>query len=260
MVSSIRYDAAFLTLRKICRVCYAAPMNSLPCTLVFDFDSTLIDNETLELLAEIALQYNPNKIDILARVAAITDRGMNGEISLEQGFRERFSLLSLTRAHVLQVTELLPQHLTTATRESAAFFRTHAAQIYVVSGGFRECILPTTRILGIPDAHVFGNVFVYDGEYVTGLDSRIPTSHSGGKRDIVSAIVHTTPAIAHPVIMVGDGMSDAQARAHGAADVFIAYTEIVTRDAVVTIADTVCTDMKAVIDYALSLTQGARAI
>jgi phosphoserine phosphatase len=49
--------------------------------VVFDVDSTLIENEVIELLAEVA-----GKRD---EVAAVTERAMAGELDFEQSLIER---------------------------------------------------------------------------------------------------------------------------------------------------------------------------
>jgi D-3-phosphoglycerate dehydrogenase / 2-oxoglutarate reductase len=220
----------------------------LPATLVFDFDSTLIDDEALEILASYAVRDRADGAEVLAEVRRITDAGMAGELLLEESFKQRFALLSLTRADVEAVTPTILAHMSHSVAQNAAFFATHAVQIYVVSGAFRELMFPVTRALGIPDSHVFGNVFLYDDAgHITGIDQRIPTSHTGGKADVIRAIVSTTPAVVHPVIMIGDGYSDSLAKAPGAADLFYAYTEIVTRNTVVARADKVCTSMADVL-------------
>ena len=53
--------------------------------VVLDVDSTLIENEVIELLAEEA--------GSLERVAEITFRAMNGEIDFEESLRERVATL-----------------------------------------------------------------------------------------------------------------------------------------------------------------------
>jgi phosphoserine phosphatase len=164
---------------------------------------------------------------------------------LRESFARRFALLQPTRAHIEQLALVLPTYIAQSVSAHADFFARHAEQIYVVTGSFRESVLSTTRILGLNDGHVFGNVLLYDEhDMVVGVDPAIPTSHSGGKADVIQAIRDTTPALVLPIIMVGDGMSDANAKKPGiAADVFYAYTEVISRDAVVVKADAVCTTM-----------------
>jgi len=70
-------------------------------TLIFDFDSTLVDFETLEALADTALADAPGAADKRAQIAALTDQAMAGEIEFGEALRRRLALLPLTRAHAI---------------------------------------------------------------------------------------------------------------------------------------------------------------
>src|SRR5687768_7385204 len=101
--------------------------------VVLDVDSTLIENEVIELLAEEA--------GSLELVADITERAMNGELDFEQSLRERVStlrgvpvtLLPAVRRKVV-VTAGVPE-LIRVVQEAGGF-------VGVVSGGFHEVIDP----------------------------------------------------------------------------------------------------------------------
>jgi phosphoserine phosphatase len=108
--------------------------------VVLDVDSTLIENEVIELLADEAGSG--------ARVAEITLRAMNGELDFEESLRERVGTLAG-----------LPLSTLDAVRERVAVTRgvaeliagVHAAdgQVAVVSGGFHEVIDPLAEQLGL---------------------------------------------------------------------------------------------------------------
>ncbi len=59
-------------------------------TLIFDFDSTLVDFETLEVLADIALAGTPDAETIRAQIAALTDQAMGGEIAFGEALQPGF--------------------------------------------------------------------------------------------------------------------------------------------------------------------------
>jgi hypothetical protein len=84
---------------------------ALSCTLVFDFDSTLIANETLDILAEIVCAGRRDAEEVAAEIARITDMGMNGEIDLRESFARRFALLKPMREHIQLLAERLPTFL-----------------------------------------------------------------------------------------------------------------------------------------------------
>lgn len=108
--------------------------------VVLDVDSTLIEDEVIELLAEEA--------GVLDEVARITFRAMNGELDFEQSLRERVRLLAGLPASVIEIV----RSRVTVTRgvpELVAGVHAAGGRIAVVSGGFHEVIDPLAEQLGL---------------------------------------------------------------------------------------------------------------
>jgi phosphoserine phosphatase len=74
--------------------------------------------------------------------------------------------------------------------------------------------------------------FADDGAYA-GYDTRSPLARAGGKAEVLAS----WRSELGPIMMVGDGATDVEAR--DVADVFVAYAGVVERDAVVAAADVV---------------------
>ena len=204
-----------------------------PTTYVFDFDSTLVRIETLEALADIALGGAPDAAAIRDRISALTDAAMAGDLPFGEALRLRLSLLPLTRAHVTELAERILDEGTPSVRRNLRFFRENAGRIVILSGGFREVIAPLAAHLHIPADQVLCNDLLYDADgLVTGVDSANPLAEAGGKPVVIKAL-----ALPGPVVMVGDGWTDAEVKLQGAADRFHAFTEIVRRETVVAAAD-----------------------
>jgi D-3-phosphoglycerate dehydrogenase len=202
-------------------------------TLIFDFDSTLVRIETLEALADIALEGHADAAAIRARVAALTDRAMAGEVDFGEALRARLAMLPLTRAHIQALTDRILDEGTPSVRRNLRFFNENAARIIILSGGFREIIAPIAERLGVTPDRVICNDLVYDAEgVVTGVDDANPLSHENGKPTVIKAL-----GLTGPVVMVGDGWNDAEVKLGGAADRFYAFTEIARREKVVAVAD-----------------------
>lgn len=202
-------------------------------TYVFDFDSTLVRIETLEALADLALAGSPDAEAVRAEIGRLTDQAMAGEIDFGEALRRRLALLPLTREHVRTLADRILDEGTPSVRKNLAFFRDNPGRIVVVSGGFREIIAPVAERLGVAPDRVLCNDLVYDAEErVTGVDDANPLSRAGGKAVALKALDLTAP-----VVMVGDGWTDAEVRQAGAADRFYAFTEIVRRPPVVAAAD-----------------------
>ena len=69
-------------------------------TFIFDFDSTLVAFETLELLAELALPTGAEGEAVRAEIARLTDAAMAGEVAFQDALKRRLELLDLRREHV----------------------------------------------------------------------------------------------------------------------------------------------------------------
>lgn len=212
-------------------------------TLIFDFDSTLVGFETLEALAELALEGAPEAGAIRAEIAALTDQAMSGALGFDEALSRRLTLLPLTRDHVQTLAGQAVARLAPSVSRNVETLRAHADRIVIVSGGFREVIAPVARHLGVRDDRVLANDLTYDAEgRVTGVDRTNPLSTDGGKVTAIRAL-----GLTGPVVMVGDGWTDAEVRLAGLADRFHAYCEVVRRPRVVEAADAVAVSLDEVL-------------
>lgn len=210
---------------------------------IFDFDSTLVRIETLEALADIALSDAPDAAARKAEIAALTDQAMSGQVDFGTALRRRLALLGLNRSHVETLTDRILDEASASIRRNLDFFERHAERVYILSGGFREVIAPLAERLGIAPDHVLANDLVYDDEgRVTGVDEANPLSRDNGKPEVIKAL-----NLSGPVVMVGDGWTDAEVKLAGAADRFYAFTEVVSRPKVIEVADATAASLDEVL-------------
>ena len=194
-------------------------------SVVIDVDSTLAGIEGIDRLAAMR---GP---DVAARVAALTDRAMRGEIPLESVYGERLALIRPTWDEVDALAHEYLRAIAPGAMEALAALRGACVQIAVVSGGLREAILPLARRLYIPPECVFAVSISFNdrGEYLE-IDASSPLTTQHGKEIIVRQL-----ALSAPVLAVGDGATDLAMKPAVAA--FAAYTGFVRREAVVSAAD-----------------------
>jgi len=210
---------------------------------IFDFDSTLVRIETLEALADIALSDAPDAAARKAEIAALTDQAMSGQVDFGTALRRRLALLGLSRSHVETLTDRILDEASASIRRNVDFFERHAERVYILSGGFREVIAPLAARLGIAADHVLANDLIYDAEgRVTGVDDANPLSRDNGKPEVIKAL-----SLTGPVVMVGDGWTDAEVKLAGAADRFYAFTEVVSRPKVIEVADATAASLDEVL-------------
>ena len=115
-------------------------MKTVKGLLVMDVDSTLIMEEGIDLLGEEA--------GVGARVAAITERAMRGELDFEAAIRERVGLLKgLPEDIFTQIAEKI--HFTPGAEELVDELHKRGYKVGLVSGGFHETVDRLAEQLGI---------------------------------------------------------------------------------------------------------------
>ena len=204
-------------------------------TFIVDFDSTFTRVEALDVLGEIALADHPDRDAVLAQIRTLTDKAMSGEIGFADALAHRLALLRPRREHLPPLIERLKAEVSASIRRNRDFFERHGERVYVVTGGFHDYVDEVVADFGLPPDRVLANRLAFDGEgAVIGVEAANPLSRDGGKVAAVRAL-----GLAGPVVMVGDGWTDYEVRAAGAAERFHAFTENVARARVVDAADCV---------------------
>jgi len=164
--------------------------------VVLDVDSTLIEDEVIELLAEEA-----GSADL---VADITFRAMNGELDFEQSLRERVATLKGLPASVIDaVRERIT--VTRGVPEMIAGVQAAGGKVAVVSGGFEEVIEPVARELGL-DHWRANRLEVADG-LLTG-DVIPPVIDAAAKASALRAWAAEAGLPLSQTVAVGDGAND----------------------------------------------------
>ncbi len=214
-------------------------------TFIIDFDSTIITVESLDELARIALEHNPNKDKIARQIADITHAGMEGTIDFPTSLAKRFSLFNPTTADLEKVIVFLKEKITPSFRRNKAFFEKYHEQIYIISGGFREYILPVIEEFGITEDHILANTLIYDTHgSITGYDKDNLLAQENGKVKAVASL-HKKGKIC----VVGDGITDYQIKEQGMAHTFFAFCENVQRKGVAAKADNIIKSFDELLFY-----------
>jgi phosphoserine phosphatase len=126
--------------------------------LVADMDSTIINVECLDELADMA--------GLKPQIAAITERAMRGELEFEAALKERVGMLKGLELSALERTYVERVRLNPGAKSLLATMRAHGAHTMLVSGGFGFF---TSRVAKEAGFHVErGNVLLDDGAALTG--------------------------------------------------------------------------------------------
>lgn len=200
--------------------------------IIIDFDSTICSKESLDFLAQRSIEQDDmeKKID---QIKNITIRGMNGELDFQESIRRRLDLLKLDKKVIDQVKEELKNHISKSFIDHRQFIKDHADKIFVISGGFRELILDSTRVLNIPDSHVFANHLVMnDQDEIIGFDERNILSRNGGKPEMIQEL-----GLKGKIAVIGDGYTDYEIKERYPEVMFYLYIEHQRREALELKAD-----------------------
>lgn len=204
-------------------------------TLIIDFDSTLITVETFDILADIALDNHPEKAERLKMISEVTQQAMEGRMGFEQSLEARFSLLSLNQYHIEQTIAVLKNKITPSFLRNKAFFKKNKDKIYIISGAFIDIVWPIVEQFGIKRSHVFANRLLYDCEgQIHGYDKFYPLAQNQGKVKLLQQL-----KLPRESIIIGDGYNDYEIKEAGLAEMFIAFTENITRAPLIPLADVV---------------------
>ena len=164
--------------------------------IVLDVDSTLIENEVIELLAEQA--------GSLTEVSAITFRAMNGELDFEESLRSRVSTL---RGLPVSVFETVGAQVTVTDGVPAMIAGVQAAggRVGVVSGGFHEVVDPVAARLGLNYWRA-NRLEVADGKLTGGLIG--PIIDAEAKASTLREWASDFDVPLRQTVAVGDGAND----------------------------------------------------
>ena len=193
-------------------------------TYILDFDSTLVQCESLDELARISLSTHANQHSIMHELEQLTHQAMSGEINFDDALRARLQLFAATKQDIQSLITYLRSHISPSALKAQTLFAENRINMYIVSGGFEEYILPIAAQLNIPASHVYANRFLFKDDRVTGFDTSRHTSQPGGKATQVATL-----RLFRPLIVIGDGFTDYEVKAAGVADKFWAFTETIER-------------------------------
>ncbi|RKH50971.1 phosphoserine phosphatase SerB [Corallococcus aberystwythensis] len=164
--------------------------------VVMDMDSTLI---RIEVIDELARAYG-----VHAKVAAITERAMHGEMDYDESLRQRVALLAGLDARVLhELAANLP--LTEGAETLIRVLRRLGYRTAVISGGFSVAAEALQKRLGIDFA--YSNALeVQDGKLTGRTVGTIVNARR--KAELLETLAKQEGVLLEQVIAVGDGAND----------------------------------------------------
>ena len=165
--------------------------------LVADMDSTIINVECLDELADMA--------GLKPQIAAITERAMRGELDFEAALTQRVGMLKGLGLDALQRTYDERVRLDPGARSLLATMRAHGAHTMLVSGGFGFFTKRVAEAAGFHEER--GNILLDDGANLTG-GVGLPILGREAKLEALESSVQSLGLALSQTLAVGDGAND----------------------------------------------------
>ena len=177
--------------------------------LIMDVDSTLIQQEVIELLAAYAGKRE--------EVAAVTEAAMRGELDFAQSLHARVAVLAGLPAAVVESVRAEVK-LSEGAAELVAAFKAAGHVVAVVSGGFNQILRPIAEDLGL-DYWIANELEIVDGA-LTGKVLGAVIDRAAKEKYLREWAAAEGIAMEH-TIAVGDGANDLDML--GAAGIGVAF-------------------------------------
>jgi phosphoserine phosphatase len=165
--------------------------------LIADMDSTIIGCECLDELADMA--------GLKAKVSAITEKAMRGELDFAAALRERVAMLKGLPLGALERVYRERIRLNPGARTLVATMRKHGAHTLLVSGGFSYFTSRVAKDAGFEADQA--NILLDDGTALTG-EIREPILGRGAKLAALEKAARLLNLKAAETLAVGDGAND----------------------------------------------------
>lgn len=163
---------------------------------VFDFDSTLMDGETIEFLAK--------ELGIQKKVKDITDRAMNGELDFFESLQYRVALLKGLEVETAnRICENLP--LMNGAEKTVRELKNRGYKVVCFSGGFRNATNPFKEKLGLDGE--FSNILHEKAGLLTGLVGG-EMMFNNSKGEMLKKLQNIMGISPEDTLVVGDGAND----------------------------------------------------
>ena len=186
---------------------------------VFDFDSTLMDGETIDFFAD--------ELGIGKEVADITEEAMSGRLDFFESLQKRVSLLKgLDYSVVQKISQNLPYM--NGAKETITALKEKGMTVVCFSGGFRSATGHAKNILGY-DAD-FSNVLHEKDGKLTGLvgGDMMFNYSKGDMLERLQNLLNVTP---RETLVCGDGANDLSMFAHAQTRVAFCARDILKKEA-----------------------------
>lgn len=201
---------------------------------VFDFDSTLMDGETINFLAR--------DYGVENEVIEITHKAMAGEIDFFESLTYRIGLLKgMEVKRVDEICRNLP--FITGAKETVAELKNRGYKVVCFSGGYKNATVPAKEKLGLDGE--FSNILHSKDGYLTGLFGG-EMCFSDSKGQMLKTLQSILRIDRTKIVTIGDGANDLSMFKYADTRIAFCAKEILKKEATIVINQK---DLREILKY-----------
>lgn len=187
--------------------------------IFFDFDSTLIRGESLDMLADMR--------GVGKEVKEMTELSMNGLIPLEKVLKKKLDMISPSLADIRKLIEVCRDCIVEDVPDVVQALNFLNKEVFIVSSNFRCIIEPIAHNLGIAKDRIIANDIYFNeqGNY-QGINDFSPLCSSFGKANVVRQLLNHGDRS----VFIGDSSTDIACK--NIVDIFVGFGGVVERSIV----------------------------
>lgn len=190
---------------------------------VFDFDSTLMDGETIDFLAK--------DYGVENEVKAITSKAMAGELDFFESLTYRIGLLKgMELKRVNEICQNLP--FMKGAKETVQELKNRGYKVVCFSGGYKNATVPAKEYLGLDGE--FSNILHSKDGYLSGLFGG-EMCFSNSKGEMLKTLQSILGISAENTVAIGDGANDLSMFKYSSTRIAFCAKEILKKEATIVI-------------------------
>jgi len=189
--------------------------------ICFDVDSTLVTCEGVDWLAD--------QKGVGEQVRQFTQLSMEGVVLIDDVFQKKIDILAPSKKELEAVGQHYLTCLTPGAKELVSLLQQRNKELWLVTGGLNEAIVPLAKFLNISNIQSNTVFFNSNGDYA-GIDPKNILTRADGKATFVKNIDS-----AKSVAFIGDSVTDLATKPF--VKTFIGFGGVVIRERVKNYSD-----------------------
>ncbi|ONH55060.1 phosphoserine phosphatase [Pseudomonas cedrina] len=188
--------------------------------VIFDFDQTLVNHESTLEIVKSAIGERPNAQPMLEQLQLITAKAFSGKASLWEILSVMKMIPYIRKHHIQRYVDTIIGSLDPSLEQTMHNLQREGTHLYILSGGYAECIAPIARSLNIEAQNVIANRLFWAGSRAM-CPRPSPLINPGRGKSRIVQQWRKEGRLTGRALIVGDASSDYQVYANGWVDGFV---------------------------------------